>query len=129
MMVHTEVIFLTLLCISYIPSSVWLAIFRNSVVVTIQTYSKTYSTIIVCFLLVLWADSIREIWKYNDASESIEETFGWASSDALVHSRLFRAQRNFYLVGAALFLFIISRRMVELILQQAESEGRPEQRQ
>lgn len=40
--------------------------------------------------------------------------------------RLFRAQRNFYIAGFALFLFLVLRRMVTLVCVQARNEASAE---
>jgi B-cell receptor-associated protein 31 len=52
------------------------------------------------------ADAIREVRKYHTADLSMEVTMHTANSDAVIHMRLFRAQRNLYISGFALFLWL-----------------------
>lgn len=60
-------------------------------------------------------DSMREMMKYS--GELNTDHMGSRHVDAeLQHSmKLFRAQRNFYIAGFALFLFLVIRRLVTLI--------------
>ena len=63
----------------------------------IWTISKWW----ICFLL----DAIREMRKYSDEQEhSAEQHGGHLDTQIQMHMRLFRAQRNFYISGFALFL-------------------------
>lgn len=119
-----EVGLLTMLTIPWIPSVVWNVIFKNKLSRKIERYSKIYSLIIVSILLVLFVDSIHDMIKYSYAAESSEEPTIWAQSDVLISSsRLFLAERNFYLVGSTLFLFLVIRRTAELILRDAKMKA------
>lgn len=61
--------------------------------------------------------------KYSYAADSIEEPKIWTQSEVLISSsRLFMAERNFYLVGSTLFLFLVIRRVAELITRDAKSK-------
>lgn len=124
-----EVVLLTLFCIPCITPSTWKMICQNQLVIAIQNNFRVYSTIVLGFLAILLMDSIREILKYGSSNESMDEMpLGWAQNDALVHSRLFRAQRNFYITGATIFMFFVIKRMAELNLQIADiEEGQPQQ--
>lgn len=56
--------------------------------------------------------------KYNDEQSLSEQGAGHANHldvQMQLHLRLFRAQRNFYISGFALFLSLVIRRMVTLI--------------
>ncbi|CDW59563.1 Bap31 domain containing protein [Trichuris trichiura] len=52
------------------------------------------------------ADGVREVRKYSEADKSMDSQFHTAQADAIVHMRLFRAQRNLYISGFALFLWL-----------------------
>ncbi len=54
------------------------------------------------------ADGIREVRKYSTAedSEHMHSHVHTADADAVIHMRLFRAQRNLYISGFALFLWM-----------------------
>lgn len=67
-------------------------------------------------------DSMREMSKYAGSLNT--DQMGSRHVDAeLQHSmKLFRAQRNFYIAGFALFLFLVIRRLVTLITSLAQSD-------
>jgi len=73
--------------------------------------------------MALIADAIREMRKYSDEQAAAEHAGGAHAShlDAQMqmHMRLFRAQRNFYISGFALFLCLVIRRLVALISTSA----------
>ena len=56
-------------------------------------------------LLLLFFDAIREVNKYTNADVSMERMHN-ANADAVINMRLFRAQRNLYISGFALFLWL-----------------------
>lgn len=120
-LLHVEAILLTMLTIPWIPSITWSVIFKCNLGKKIQSYSKISSSITVGLLLVLFADSVRELVKYSKVTDAIEEPTIWAQNDIVItSSRLFRAERNFYLLGITLFLFLVIRRTVSLISREAE---------
>lgn len=50
-------------------------------------------------------DAVREVRKYGDADIALE-TRRAVESDSIIHMRLFRAQRNLYISGFSLLLFL-----------------------
>jgi B-cell receptor-associated protein 31 len=55
--------------------------------------------------LFFCADAIREMKKYSEDGEASEHSHGGhLDTQIQMHMRLFRAQRNFYISGFALFL-------------------------
>ncbi len=52
------------------------------------------------------SDAIREVRKYSVADTMMEGSLHTANADAVIHMRLFRAQRNLYISGFALFLWL-----------------------
>lgn len=69
--------------------------------------------------LFFFTDSIREMRKYS-ASREAEIEHGHLDSELQFSMKLFRAQRNFYVSGFALFLCLVIRRLVLLIQTQAQ---------
>merc|ERR1712227_1165471 len=63
---------------------------------------------------------IREMQKYS-SEEQNQKTSQMSHLDAQMqmHMRLFRAQRNFYIAGFALFLCLVIKRLVGLISANA----------
>ncbi|MCP9265576.1 hypothetical protein DINM_020906 [Dirofilaria immitis] len=71
-------------------------------------------------------DAIREVRKYaNEVAieASIRHT---ADSENVVHMRLFRAQRNLYISGFSLLLFLVIKRLVALLSRGAMLEAAAE---
>jgi B-cell receptor-associated protein 31 len=67
--------------------------------------------VLVIFLL----EAIREMRKYSSVEEETTLNLGMQHS-----MRLFRAQRNFYISGFAIFLALVIRRLIILISEQAQ---------
>lgn len=93
---------------------------------TFEKHATVYFISALCILLLLFADAIREVRKYaNEVAieGSIRHT---ADSENVVHMRLFRAQRNLYISGFALLLFLIIKRLVALLSRGALLEAAAE---
>jgi len=75
---------------------------------------------------LLFFDAIREVSKYGMADSTMEAQFHTANADAVIHMRLFRAQRNLYISGFALYLCLVIRRMVDLLSKEAQLEASSE---
>merc|ERR1719259_148606 len=75
---------------------------------------------------MFFLDAIREMRKYSD--EQFEEGHNHATShlDMQMHMRLFRAQRNFYISGFALFLCLVIKRLIGLLVSNATLEAERE---
>merc|ERR1711881_469553 len=79
-----------------------------------------YFYILVAILILFFLDAIREMNKYSDDKLEKEQTHGThLDAQMQMHMRLFRAQRNFYISGFALFLCLVIKRIVSLITENA----------
>uniref|UniRef100_A0A915E7R9 Endoplasmic reticulum transmembrane protein n=1 Tax=Ditylenchus dipsaci TaxID=166011 RepID=A0A915E7R9_9BILA len=88
---------------------------------------EVYSYAVIAVLLLLFFDATREVRKYSGVDISTEGTRGrLAEADSLVHMRLFRAQRNLYISGFALLLFLVINRIVGLLARSAHLEAAAE---
>lgn len=56
--------------------------------------------------ILIILDAIREVRKYSGAESVVDIGLHTANADAIIHMRLFRAQRNLYISGFALFLWL-----------------------
>ncbi len=76
----------------------------------------------------LHIDAIREMRKYGDEQSATDANHHASHLDAQmqVHMRLFRAQRNFYISGFALFLCLVIKRLVSLISSNATLDAERE---
>uniref|UniRef100_A0AC34R065 Endoplasmic reticulum transmembrane protein n=1 Tax=Panagrolaimus sp. JU765 TaxID=591449 RepID=A0AC34R065_9BILA len=115
---YGEIILTLLLLLPWIRPGMWRTIFNSRLVQSVAhfTTAAQYSTIVV--LLLLFIDAVREVRKYTDVDTSLE-TRRIAETDATLHMRLFRAQRNLYISGFALLLFLVISRIVSLLLRSA----------
>ncbi|XP_037091400.1 B-cell receptor-associated protein 31-like [Pollicipes pollicipes] len=69
-------------------------------------------------------NAIQEVRKYSgDLKTDDLATHSHLDVEIQYHMRLFRAQRNFYISGLALFLFLVLQRLVTLVLHQASLEA------
>lgn len=55
--------------------------------------------------IILFLDSIREVNKLS-STEVVEEAKHNPVAENTMHMKLFRAQRNFYIAGFCLFLYL-----------------------
>ncbi|NXE22807.1 BAP29 protein, partial [Ardeotis kori] len=82
-------------------------------------WNKMFLTIIV-LLIVLFLDAVREVRKYS--AVHVNEKAINVNTNAFDHiqMKLFRSQRNLYLSGFSLFLWLVLRRTVTLLTQLAK---------
>lgn len=113
---YTEIAVVFLLSLPIIPPRKWNQFFKSRFFTALRTHSAWYFTATIFVLILFLVDAIREIKKY---SETISHEHGHSHLDSEMQSnmRLFRAQRNFYIVGFSLFLCLVIRRFVTLIDQ------------
>ncbi|XP_058047737.1 tRNA-dihydrouridine(20a/20b) synthase [NAD(P)+]-like isoform X3 [Ahaetulla prasina] len=112
---YGEIALLLLLCLPLVSPVRWNKIFMISVWNKIASYwNKTFLTIIV-ILIVLFLDAVREVRKYSTVQ--LNEDSPHSSHNAIdhIHMKLFRSQRNLYISGFSLFLWLVLRRLVSLI--------------
>jgi len=118
---YTEIGFLMLLLIPFISAKVWHKLFKSKLLKGIENQFIYYFYVLVTILILFLLDAIREMRKYSE--EQFEEQNSHASShldmQMQTHMRLFRAQRNFYISGFALFLCLVIRRMIGLLVANA----------
>uniref|UniRef100_A0A668A415 Endoplasmic reticulum transmembrane protein n=1 Tax=Myripristis murdjan TaxID=586833 RepID=A0A668A415_9TELE len=80
-------------------------------------WNKGFFTMIM-ILIVLFLDAIREVQKYS-GREPMQDAKANPNLFDHLHMKLFRSQRNLYISGFSLFLWLIMRRVVTLLNQVA----------
>ncbi|TDG50343.1 hypothetical protein AWZ03_003248 [Drosophila navojoa] len=75
-----------------------------------------YFFLIMGVLVLFLLEAIREMRKYSNTDNSGEVHLNVEMQHSM---RLFRAQRNFYISGFAIFLVLVIRKLVQLISAQA----------
>lgn len=134
---YAEIVFVVFLLLPFISPSRWNKVIKSRFISSIAAQSNLYFYIFIAILVLFFLDAIREINKYTGEQE---ETHVHLDTELQVNLRLFRAQRNFYISGFALFLWLVIKRLVTLIsahglleakcaaaMKQAESASRAAQ--
>jgi len=95
-------------------------VFKSRFLRGLESQLIYYFYVLVAILILFFLDAIREMQKYS-AEETQQKTVGMSHLDTQMqmHMRLFRAQRNFYIAGFALFLCLVIKRLVGLISANA----------
>ncbi|XP_076758512.1 B-cell receptor-associated protein 31-like [Xylocopa sonorina] len=114
---YTEIVVVLLLILPIISATRWQKLFKSKLLKSLSNQASIYFLFLIGILVLFLLDAIREMRKYSTVGEHGEH----ARLDAELQGnmRLFRAQRNFYISGFALFLSLIIRRLVILISAQA----------
>lgn len=115
---YVEIAVVTLLLVPFISPSRWQTVFRSRILAGMKNYANIYFNIFIAILLLLFFESVREVRKYSEPMEA-EDLKHHPEAETLYHMKLFRAQRNLYIAGFALFLWFIIRRLVVLIVTEA----------
>lgn len=76
----------------------------------------------IIILIVLFLDAVREVRKYSGKEVGTDAKLQPTMFDHL-HMKLFRAQRNLYISGFAVFLWLVMKRVITLINQLASVAG------
>ncbi|XP_067090959.1 B-cell receptor-associated protein 29-like [Osmerus mordax] len=117
---YVEIALILLLCLPFVSAKRWRSVFNLSIWNWLSPYwNKCFFTMII-ILIVLFLDALREVKKYS-ASEPMQDAKLNPNLFDHMHMKLFRAQRNLYISGFSLFLWLIMRRVVTLINQVASS--------
>ncbi|KAL4659420.1 B-cell receptor-associated protein 29 isoform X1 [Arapaima gigas] len=115
---YAEIVVLLILCLPFVSPNRWQKIFKFRIWNQIAPYwNKGFLTMII-ILIILFLDAVREVRKYSGKESSTGDKLNPNMFDHL-HMKLFRAQRNLYISGFSLFLWLIVRRVVTLINQLA----------
>nr|XP_028603018.1 B-cell receptor-associated protein 29 [Podarcis muralis] len=120
---YAEIAILLLLCLPIISPLRWEKVFMISVWSRIKNYwNKGFLTIIV-LLIVLFLDAVREVRKYSNVNLSDKTAHRSANALDHIQMKLFRSQRNLYISGFSLFLWLVLRRTISLITSLAKKMG------
>jgi len=128
LVLYAEIAVTILLLVPWIRASLWNRLFKSRFLHMLERHANVYSWAGIAVLLLLFFDAIREVRKYAyvDTNLDAARTLHTADADTVTHMRLFRAQRNLYISGFALFLFLIIKRLVALIARCSQLEAAAE---
>ncbi|XP_068614370.1 B-cell receptor-associated protein 29-like [Brachionichthys hirsutus] len=115
---YAEIAVNLILCIPFISAKRWRLVFSLRIWNWLSPYwNKCFFTMIMV-LVVLFLDAVREVQKYS-GPEPMQDAKVNPNVYDHIHMKLFRAQRNLYISGFSLFLWLIMRRVVTLLDQVA----------
>ncbi|XP_044269465.1 B-cell receptor-associated protein 31 isoform X2 [Tribolium madens] len=114
---YVEIAIVLLLVLPVASPKRWNAFFKSRFLQGLQRQAGMYFMILLAVLVLFLLDAIREMRKYSQTEN--EEQHSHLDREMQGSMRLFRAQRNFYISGFALFLSLVIRRLVILISSQA----------
>ncbi|KAF9798044.1 hypothetical protein SFRURICE_012848 [Spodoptera frugiperda] len=113
---YAEIAIVLLLTLPIASPSKWQRFFKSKFLAYISGQASIYFLILIGVLVLCLLDAIREMQKYSNIESTDHQHL---DAEMQGNMRLFRAQRNFYISGFALFLLVVIRRLVQLISQLA----------
>lgn len=111
-----------LLMLPFISATNWRRLFKSRLFNALTAYANLSYTIFIAVLIILFLDGIRDVYRYSTPL-STDEVRNNPHAETVLHMKLFRSQRNFYIAGFALFLSLVLRRLVTLINRQAQLQA------
>lgn len=114
---YVEIAVVLLLVLPVASPKKWNRLFKSRFMQSLQYQAGIYFLILIAILVLFLLDAIREMRKYSTLEA--ENDHKHLDAEMQGNMRLFRAQRNFYISGFALFLSLVIRRLVSLISSQA----------
>ncbi|MED6257033.1 hypothetical protein ATANTOWER_007264 [Ataeniobius toweri] len=119
---YIEIAIILILCLPFISARRWHSIFQLRIWSWMAKFwNKVFLTMII-ILIVLFLDAVREVRKYSSKEIGTDAKVQPNMFDHL-HMKLFRAQRNLYISGFAVFLWLVMKRLITLINQLAAVSG------
>ncbi|KAL6268403.1 hypothetical protein P5V15_001538 [Pogonomyrmex californicus] len=116
---YIEVTIVLLLVLPVASPTRWQKLFKSRFLQSINNQASVYFIILLGVLVLFLLDAIREMRKYSGSLNQTDHHHHGLNIEMQENMRLFRAQRNFYISGFALFLSLVIRRLVILISTQA----------
>jgi len=118
---YAEIGTILLLLVPFISTKMWNKVFKSRFLRGLESQLIYYFYVLVAILILFFLDAIREMQKYSAEETQQKTAVGMSHLDTQMqmHMRLFRAQRNFYIAGFALFLCLVIKRLVGLISANA----------
>lgn len=113
-----------LFLVPYMSAKRWNLLFRSRFYQALSAQAQWYFTFLLCILVLFLLDSIREMRKYSNPE--LNDAHTHLDHEMQANMRLFRAQRNFYISGIALFLSFVIKRFIALMTLQASLAAQSE---
>jgi len=112
---YFELCFIGLLLLPIISPKIWRGIFHFHFWKALVKKANMYFNVLIFVLILFFLDSIRDMMKYSSKSDKVE-----VDAELQINMKLFRSQRNYFISGFAVFLWLVIRKLVVLVLSEAE---------
>ncbi|TPP67505.1 B-cell receptor-associated protein 31 [Fasciola gigantica] len=100
----------------------WAKLFKLHWVQSLTTFSKYYFNLFLMLLVIVLVEAVRQVMNqrsaYNELKAHPSELR--PETESLYLMRMFRAQRNLYIAGFALFMWFLCRRLINVINEHAQ---------
>jgi len=117
---YAEIAFTVLMLLPFISPTTWHRFFNSKIVLLFKKY-KYIQHILVGVMGLLLVDAIRDVSRYTKSFVDLNDVGAQApAAEVQFHMKLFRAQRNFYIAGFALFLFYIIKSLAGKLSYEAQ---------
>ncbi|XP_026496085.2 B-cell receptor-associated protein 31 [Vanessa tameamea] len=113
---YAEIAFVLLLTLPIASPARWNKFFKSKFLAYISGQASIYFVVLIGVLILCLLDAIREMQKYSNIESTDHQHL---DAEMQGNMRLFRAQRNFYISGIALFLLVVIRRLIQMICELA----------
>ncbi|PAA54000.1 hypothetical protein BOX15_Mlig023493g1 [Macrostomum lignano] len=100
----------------------WRKIFRSRLLRRLDAWGNVYFNMFLALLVLAVLDGFRSARKHSLEADQVEEKVN-PQGHALCLMRMFRAQRNLYIAGGALLLWLVLKWMVRSVSQRALTEA------
>ncbi|CAF4828884.1 unnamed protein product [Pieris macdunnoughi] len=114
---YFEIAIVTVMILPIFSPRKWHTFFRSRLFSMFQQQAAVYFYVLLGVLALFLMDAVREMRKYSHTTDHVHLT-----NEMKGNVKLFRAQRNFYITGFAIFLAFVIRRLVTMIIIQHELE-------
>ncbi|XP_061775204.1 B-cell receptor-associated protein 29 isoform X2 [Nerophis ophidion] len=119
---YVEIGVLVILCLPFISAKKWQKVFNLRIWSPVARFSNRVFLTMIVILIVLFLDAVREVRKYSVKNLGTDAKLLPNMHDHM-HMKLFRAQRNLYISGFAVFLWLVMKRVVTLINNLASASA------
>lgn len=114
---YVEIFIVLMLVLPVASPQRWQRFFKSRFLAMLSSQAQTYFYLLLFVLVLFLLEAIREMRKYSHVDPAAEQHLNVGMQHSM---RLFRAQRNFYISGFAIFLSLVIRRLISLITTQAQ---------
>lgn len=121
---YFEIAVVTIMMLPIFSPRRWHQLFKSRLFAMFKQHAEWYFYALLGIMCLLLIDAIREMRKYSHTPDS---TYVHLDSEMKGSIKLFRAQRNFYITGFAIFLSFVIRRLVSMLIIQDELSIKAEQ--